>query len=82
VAKKEVFIIKIDKKLVKCEVNAQKEVAHYSVGDIEGLIKNDLLSNGYDCKSIRIVTRYKYCDDEWGMNRSLITYLDHIEADI
>ena len=76
------FIINIDKKLVKCEVKTEKEVAHYSVGDIERLVKNDLLSNGYDCKSIRIVTRYKYCDDEWGMNRSLITYLDHIEADV
>ena len=44
------------------------------------LIRKDLEAHGYKVENISVLTDTKYIGDEWGMNRTLITYLKGIEA--
>ena len=55
-------------------------VAKYSQEEIVDLIRKDLEAHGYKVKNISVLTDSKYIGDEWGMNRTLITYLKGIEA--
>jgi len=55
-------------------------VAKYSQEEIVDLIRKDLEAHGYKVENISVLTDTKYIGDEWGMNRTLITYLKGIEA--
>lgn len=62
------------------EIEVEKIVAKYSQEEIKDLIRKDLEAHGYKVENISILIESKYVGDEWGMNRSLITYLKGIEA--
>ena len=62
------------------KIEVEKIVAKYSQEEIEDLIRKDLEARGYKVENISILTESKYIEDEWGMNRSLTTYLKGIEA--
>lgn len=62
------------------EIEVEKIVAKYSQEEIKDLIRKDLEAHGYKVENISILTDTKYIGDEWGMNRTLITYLKGIEA--
>jgi hypothetical protein len=62
------------------EIEVKKIVAKYNQEEIENLVRKDLEAHGYKVENISILTESKYIEDEWGMNRSLTTYLKGIEA--
>ena len=62
------------------EIEVEKIIAKYSKEEIEDLVRKDLEAHGYKVENISVLTKSKYIEDEWGMNRSLITYLKGIEA--
>jgi len=62
------------------EIEVEKIVAKYSQEEIEDLVRKDLEAHGYKVENISVLTKSKYIEDEWGMNRSLTTYLKGIEA--
>ena len=62
------------------EIEVEKIVAKYSQEEIVDLIRKDLEAHGYKVENISVLTDTKYIGDEWGMNRTLITYLKGIEA--
>ena len=62
------------------KIEVEKTVAKYSQEEIEDLIRKDLEAHGYKVENISVITKTKYIEDEWGMNRSLTTYLEGIEA--
>ena len=62
------------------EIEVEKIIAKYSQEEIKNLVRKDLEAHGYKVENISILTESKYIGNEWGMNRSLITYLKGIEA--
>lgn len=68
-----------DVKLIKGTKNITIKVdtnqLQYGVEDIKKLILKDAIQKGYDPKDVSFSTAYKYIEDEWGMNRSQISYL-------
>lgn len=74
--------LEIKKATIKQEVEIEQVKAIYTPEDIEQLVRADLEEKGYIVESILIDTDYKYIDDEWGMNRSLNTFLRGVTAKI
>lgn len=68
-----------DVKLIKGTKNIITRVdtsqLQYGVEDIRKLILKDAIQKGYEPKDVSFLTDYKYVEDEWGMNRSQISYL-------
>ena len=62
------------------EIKVEKIIAKYSREEIVNLVQKDLEAHGYKVENISVLTKSKYIEDEWGMNRSLTTYLKGIEA--
>ena len=62
------------------EIEIEKIIAKYSREEIVNLVQKDLEAHGYKVENISVLTKSKYIEDEWGMNRSLTTYLKGIEA--
>lgn len=62
------------------EIEVEKIIVKYNKEEIEDLIRKDLETHGYKVENISVITKSKYIEDEWGMNRSLTTYLKGIEA--
>ena len=62
------------------EIEVEETIARYSQEEIKNLVQKDLEARGYKVENISVITKSKYIEDEWGMNRSLITYLKGIEA--
>lgn len=59
----------------KEQIAVEETIISYTKEDIEQLIRADLFKQGYEAKSINMITTYKYVTDEWGMNSYLTTCL-------
>ena len=62
------------------EIEVEKIIAKYSREEIVNLVQKDLEAHGYKVENISVLTKSNYIDDGWGMNRSLTTYLEGVEA--
>lgn len=62
------------------QVEIEETLVRYSQEEVEQLIRKDLHEQGYEVKSITIITKSKYVDDDWGMNRSLTTYFEGVNV--
>lgn len=49
-------------------IKTEQQIVRYSDTEISSLILADLQCKGYNFKTLRFETDFKYVSDEWGMN--------------
>ena len=65
--------MKVEKINTKQQIDIEETIISYTKEDIETLIRADLFAQGYEAKSINMITMYEYETDEWGMNSHFTT---------